>query len=685
MMDQPLVSVIVPAYNSSRFIRETVESALRQTRPVLEVIVVDDGSTDRVDWVAQLDPQRVTYRWQPNGGPASARNFGIRLSRGVYVAFLDSDDVWEPYKLEQQLRRLTQSPQAELVYTAVVAIDEQGQATSGLRPKGGEEGRIFERLFEHNFITTSTVLVRRASLINAGAFDERRELMAVEDYDMWLRLAERVEVAYVAEPLVRYRLHVAGISRNTGRSYLGEKLVIERAIVRRDAANPLTRRAYHRRMANLFFAWGHECFSANKLAEARAPLWASLRHRPWSFTGWGYWAATFLSPSLIQSVRRVKGTTAPATGRRPQRIMYLNQSLGMGGIETLILELCKRLDRAAYATCVCVFEDGGMLVREFEAVGVPVHVVKKGRGVDWWLPVRLARLARREGVDVLHTHNTAAWFYGVLAAWLAGVPVVHTEHTSPSYHARRWMKIENTLSLATARISAVSGSVARVMTEQQGIAAEKVRVIHNGIEAAVYGAAADGAGLKETLGVPREAPVVGNVARFFPNKDHRTLLQAFTRVVERVPSAMLLIAGEGPLRSDIEEEIRKLRLSDKVRLLGNRRDIPALLRVFDLFALSSVKEGLPIVLLEAMASGVPVVATEVDGNPELVVHQETGLLVPPRNPDALAEAICCLLQDCDAARRMGERGRERVRRLFTFERMVNAYQDVYGSVARRPS
>ena len=163
-MDQPLVSVIVPAYNSSRFIRETVESALRQTHSALEVIVVDDGSTDRVDWVTQLDPGRVTYRWQPNGGPASARNLGVRLSRGTYVAFLDSDDVWEPHKLERQLGEFAQLPQAGLVYTGVVGIDEQGRATSGFRPKGGAEGRIFERLFENNFITTSTVLVRRASL-----------------------------------------------------------------------------------------------------------------------------------------------------------------------------------------------------------------------------------------------------------------------------------------------------------------------------------------------------------------------------------------------------------------------------------------------------------------------------------------------------------------------------------------
>ena len=684
-MEQPLVSVVITAYNTAHgLLEEAVESVLRQTCRALDVIVVDDGSAREMAWVSRRYGDRLRYVRKENGGPASARNLGIRLSRGAYVAFLDGDDVWEPHKLERQLARLVERPRAGLVYTAIVGIDEQGRVTPGPRPKGGPEGRVFEPLFRGNFITTSTVLVRRDSFADAGVFDECRELIAVEDYDMWLRLSERLEVAYVAEPLVRYRLHEAGISRDAARSYLGEKLVVERAIARRGAGNPWMRRAYRRRMAGLFFAWGHECFSANRLSEARARLWAGLTRRPWSLKAWGWWAATFLGTSLIRAVRRVRGTAPPDAGPRPQRIMHLNQSLGMGGIETLILQLCARLDRAAYAPSVCVLEGGGPLAVEFEAAGVPVHVMKKGRGVDWRLPVRLAQLVRREGIDILHTHNTAAWFYGVLAARLSGLPVVHTEHTSPSYHARRWRKIEKALSLATDRISAVSGSVARVMTEEQGIAANKVRVVHNGIEASLYGGAADGAALKAALGIPRSAPVVGNVARLFPNKDHGTLLRAFKRVVERVSSATLLIAGEGPLRGEVEAEVRRLQLSGTVHLLGNRRDIPALLRVFDLFVLSSVKEGLPMALLEAMAAGKPVVATEVDGNPELVVHEGTGLLVPPGNPDALAEAICRLLQDQGAAQRMGRQGRERVRRLFTFERMADAYQDVYASVARRP-
>ena len=133
------------------------------------------------------------------------------------------------------------------------------------------------------------------------------------------------------------------------------------------------------------------------------------------------------------------------------------------------------------------------------------------------------------------------------------------------------------------------------------------------------------------------------------------------------------MVGDGPLRSALSDTARALHLNGAVTFLGNRRDIPELLRVFDLFVLSSVKEGLPIVLLEAMAAGLPVVATAVDGNPELVVHQETGLLVPPRDAEALAEAICDLLEHPEKAQRMGRRGQERVRQHFSFEKMVQAY------------
>lgn len=360
--------------------------------------------------------------------------------------------------------------------------------------------------------------------------------------------------------------------------------------------------------------------------------------------------------------------------------MYVNYSLGMGGIETLILELCRRLDPERYAPSVCVFQKDGRLRGEFEALGIPVYTIEKGRGTDWSIPLKLARLARQKGVDILHTHNSCAWFYGGIAAWLSRLPLIHTEHTSPDHNFERWWKIERFLSRFTVGITTVAASVARFMIDQEHIAPEKIDVIYNGIEPGVYEIQLDRNWKRKELGLERADLAVGMVARFFPEKDHRCLLEAFTQVVKRIPHARLLIAGDGPLREKLVRYREELGLSDRVFFLGNRRDIPELLQALDLFVLSSYKEGLPIVLLEAMAAGRAVVATEVDGNPELVLHNRTGLVVPPKNPWALAEAICELLLDPERARRMGEEGKRRVGEKFSFIPMISAYESLYKSV-----
>ena len=145
---------------------------------------------------------------------------------------------------------------------------------------------------------------------------------------------------------------------------------------------------------------------------------------------------------------------------------------------------------------------------------------------------------------------------------------------------------------------------------------------------------------------------------------------------------LFLIIGDGPLRTELEDLKQELRLQNNVLFLGNRRDIPSILHTLDLFVLSTHKEGLPIVLLEAMAAGKPVVATAVDGNPELVQNRRTGRTVPPRDPEALKDAICEVLSNPSLAKEMGQKGRERVQDHFTIEKMIASYEDIYTSLGR---
>lgn len=362
------------------------------------------------------------------------------------------------------------------------------------------------------------------------------------------------------------------------------------------------------------------------------------------------------------------------------KLIFVNLSLNIGGIETLILEMCKRLDHDKYSPQVCVLEKNGVLEGEFSSLGIPVDVVEKRGGFDISLIFRLAGYFKKARADIVHTHNHSVWLYGGLAAKWAGVRLVHTEHTSAHYNSKRWDRIERYLSYFTNRITTVSESVGRYMIEHERIAPSKIKVIHNGIDTQPYAVHSDPAKIRNELNIKENDLIIGNVARLSLNKDHVTLLRAFRLIANSVPQAKLLIAGEGALKKDLLDLRGELGLDHNAFFLGNRRDIPELLKSFDIFALSSIKEGLPITILEAMASGLPVLCTDVDGNPEVVTDNVTGFIVPARNPALFAQRGVELLTDKDKRIKMGEKGRERAANEFSFDKMISQYDALYTQV-----
>lgn len=281
--DDIRVSAIVPAYNAGEFIRETVSSALAQTFTALEVVVVDDGSKDPVGWITELDPQRVRYHAKANGGPASARNLAVKMARGEFVAFLDADDLWDPTKVERQVRALEANPHAAFAYGAFRGIDGQGRPRPRV-PKERPSGDVAEPLFMYNFVTTSSVMVRRQMFLDAGGFDESPDLISVEDYDLWLRLAERHQAAALDGEIGSYRITDASLSRNFARMYRGERLVLERAVARN--ARPAFRARFGERLGRHHFQLGYSYLSARQFAEARQEFARSLRNWPWSRKSW---------------------------------------------------------------------------------------------------------------------------------------------------------------------------------------------------------------------------------------------------------------------------------------------------------------------------------------------------------------------------------------------------------------
>ncbi len=304
----------------------------------------------------------------------------------------------------------------------------------------------------------------------------------------------------------------------------------------------------------------------------------------------------------------------------------------------------------------------------------------------------LARLFRRRRFDVIHTHSSKAGGLGRVGALLARTktPVVHTPHTfaftfTDQFGPRKrglFLRIERFLGRRTARLVHVSLSERRDVAPFRIVPPERAVVIPNGIDAARY-ADVDGNLVRRELGLAGGAFLVGTVGLLNEAKGHVHLIDAARRVRERFPGVVIVIAGDGGLRGALERRIREAGLDGTVRLLGYRTDVDRILAALDLFVLPSLWEGLPYVVLEAMASGRPVIASDVNGARDLVADGVTGRLVRPAHPDALADAILQLLEDPASRERFARAGRERVRSDYSLERMIEQYVDLYRSIAPR--
>lgn len=211
-----LVSVIIPTYNSKKYLPQSIESALAQTYPHVEIIVIDDGSTDNTKNVIEPYLDRITYLYKKNGGPASARNLGIDKAHGEYIAFLDADDYWFPEKLTLQVDFLKKNPQYALLHSNNLILEKGRELYPRFLDQKPPSGNVFDSLFLENHISNLTVIVRRECLEAAGRFDESRELISIEDYEFGLRIAASFEIGFLDEIVAVYRVHDSNISDPAG-------------------------------------------------------------------------------------------------------------------------------------------------------------------------------------------------------------------------------------------------------------------------------------------------------------------------------------------------------------------------------------------------------------------------------------------------------------------------------------
>ncbi len=369
----------------------------------------------------------------------------------------------------------------------------------------------------------------------------------------------------------------------------------------------------------------------------------------------------------------------PTSERLPRTVVHIIDNLGTGGAQRQLVELVTRLPCDRWRPIVIALStEHVQAVDELRAAGVEVHLLHQHGKLDLPCLASLTRLIRQLRPSIVHTWLFTADCYGRLAAYANRVPVTvcgirNTVDDMPRHHrlANRWLT--RWTSCVTINTEAIRPGLVR----EGGVPERKIHTIYNGIAVDDSTAVQRNGFDRSAWQLPTDALVVAMVARLSPQKDHRTFLAAAAHVAKEVPNAHFLVIGDGPLRSDLERWIAEHDLTERVRLLGERHDVRQLWHAIDLAVLATHYEGCSNVILEAMAEGVPVVATDVGGNRELILEGQTGLLVPPRSPQALAEAMRVLLQDAERRRGMGQRGRARIARNFSIETTVQRTAALY--------
>ena len=353
-----------------------------------------------------------------------------------------------------------------------------------------------------------------------------------------------------------------------------------------------------------------------------------------------------------------------------ETVLHIDSAKTWRGGQQQVLYLAQRLtDYHSIIAC----PPQSPLAERAKATGLRVFPVNMPGEWDLLAVCKLGKIITKESIRIVHLHSPHAHALGLLAAKSVGnCKVILSRRVN--FPIKR--NIISRLKYSNVdRIIAISQRVKQVLMAS-GLPEEKIDVVYSGVDTKRFqNVKADY--LVSELALAREKLIIGNIAALTWDKDHKTLMAAARVVVDEFPQVIFLIAGEGPLRREIEISIKKLNLQEKVKLLGFRQDIPEVLSILDLFVLSSSWEGLGTSLLDAFASRVPVICTNVGGVPEIVKDGVNGILVPPGNPGALARAIIFLLKNRDLARRMAEEAFQLVNKKFSIEKMVQDTKKIY--------
>lgn len=357
---------------------------------------------------------------------------------------------------------------------------------------------------------------------------------------------------------------------------------------------------------------------------------------------------------------------------RKVNLLQLVNGFGVGGGELKLLELCARLNREKFNITIASVGQGGPLEQRFRALGFPTYVIAKSMRFDFTLPFKVAALLRQTNTDII---MSTLFFADIIAALAT---LIHKPKALVSWEVitgqlkRHQICMYKCVAGRFDQVVAVSNSIHPFIIKDRGQNAAKIKTIYYGVDLQKY---------QVTDRLATDPGIVfGTVARLVHQKGHTYLLDAIPAVLEKYPNTRWRFAGTGDKEAQLRQKAQQLGIAHAVEFLGVRSDVPALLHEFDVFILPSLWEGFPNVLLEAMASGKPVIATAVEGTIELVVDGETGFWVPKQDAQALSQAMLKILAAPQLIDQLGRAGRRRVEQCFSLEMQISAFETLYESL-----
>ena len=379
-----------------------------------------------------------------------------------------------------------------------------------------------------------------------------------------------------------------------------------------------------------------------------------------------------------------------STEQLPPLVVHVIYSLGTGGLENGLVNLINRTPGNRYRHAIICLAENGSFEQRLHDRSVEVIALHRRPGKDLTVYWRLWKHLKAMQPAIVHTRNLSALEAQVPARCVRGVHTVHGVHGRDVFDlegkSRKYNLLRKLIRPLVGRYITVSKDLERWLHSTVGVPGDRITQIYNGVDPTLFhpGSSGHRPGRLMPAGfLAADSLVVGTVGRLAAVKDQAALVRAFAEVVKRMPDARLVIAGDGPMRKELEALVEQLGLPGRVWITGDRDDIPDILRLLDIFVLPSLGEGISNTILEAMATGLPIVATDVGGNRELVEEGCNGRLVPVGDPARLAEAIFDLMQSAETRVAMGQSSLERVSQQFDWDRTVDSYLGVYDNLLGR--